>query len=83
MLSVMPSSLNAVSSKRFKLLFNDQEFNHKLSSGGVLYKSCPTPATLLKKRPWRRCFPASFAKHFKTNFYITTPVTASDLSNNF
>ena len=27
------------------------------------------PATLLKKRPWHRCFPVSFAKFLRTPFY--------------
>ena len=26
------------------------------------------PATLLKKRPWRRCFPVNFAKFLRTFF---------------
>ena len=28
------------------------------------------PATLLKKRPWHRCFPENFPKFLKTPFYI-------------
>ena len=28
------------------------------------------PATLFKKRIWRRCFPASFVKFLRTSFYI-------------
>ena len=27
-------------------------------------------ATLLKKRPWRRCFPVNFVKFLRTPFYI-------------
>ena len=27
-----------------------------------------TPATLLKKRPWQRCFPVNFAKFLRTPF---------------
>ena len=27
------------------------------------------PATLLKKRPWYRCFPVNFAKFSRTPFY--------------
>ena len=26
----------------------------------------PSPATLLKKRPWHRCFPMNFAKFLRT-----------------
>ena len=29
------------------------------------------PATLLKKRLWRRCFPVNFAKFLRTSFYRT------------
>ena len=29
-----------------------------------------SPATLLKKRPWHRCFPVNFAKFLKTHFCI-------------
>ena len=35
------------------------------------------PATLLKKRPWHRCFPVNFAKFLRTPFYITPLVAAS------
>ena len=28
------------------------------------------PATLLKKRPWHRCFPANFTKFVRTTFFI-------------
>ena len=35
------------------------------------------PATLLKKRPWHRCFPVNFAKLVRINFYRTPPLTAS------
>ena len=31
--------------------------------------------TLFKKRPWRRCFPANFAK-FKKNLLYRTPLLA-------
>ena len=30
------------------------------------------PATLLKKRPWHRCFPVNFAKFFRTPFLQNT-----------
>ena len=40
------------------------------------------PATLLKKRPWYRCFPVNFAKFFKnTLFKRTPPVGASEATN--
>ena len=29
-----------------------------------------SPATLLKKRPWHRCFPVNFVKFLRTPFYI-------------
>ena len=28
------------------------------------------PATLLKKRPWNRCFPVNFAKFLRTPFFL-------------
>ena len=28
-----------------------------------------SPATLLKKRPWHRCFPANFANYLRTPFF--------------
>ena len=38
------------------------------------------PPTLLKKRPWHRCFPVNLAKFAKnTCFYRTSPVAASGL----
>ena len=32
-----------------------------------------TPATLLKKRLWHRCFPVNFAKFLRTPFFIDNP----------
>ena len=41
--------------------------------------SCQRPATLLKKRPWHRCFPVNFAKIPKSIFsHKAPPVAASD-----
>ena len=34
---------------------------------------CLSPATLLKKRPWHRCFPLNFAKFLRTPFFYRTP----------
>ena len=31
------------------------------------------PATLLKKRPWHRCFPVNFAEFLRTPFHRTPP----------
>ena len=31
---------------------------------------CSRPATLLKKRLWRRCFPVNFTKFLRTPFFI-------------
>ena len=28
-----------------------------------------TPVTLLKKRPWHRCFPVNFVKFLRTSFF--------------
>ena len=36
--------------------------------GTVSARMCLRPATLLKKKPWHRCFPVSFAKFLKTSF---------------
>ena len=35
------------------------------------------PATLSKKRLWRRCFPVSFAKFVRTLFHRKPPMAAS------
>ena len=39
------------------------------------------PTTLLKKRPWHRCFPVNFAKFSRTLFCRTPPVAASTFCN--
>ena len=40
-----------------------------------------SPATLLKKKLWHRCFPVNFAKFLRTPFfYRTPPVIASDMT---
>ena len=39
--------------------------------------SCQRPATLLKKRPWHRCFPVNFAKFSKHLFHKNPPVPDS------
>ena len=36
-----------------------------------------SPATLLKKRLWHRCFPVNFSKFLRTPFYRTTLGAAS------
>ena len=37
------------------------------------------PATLLKKRLWRGCFPVNFAKFLTTPFYRIPPNVSEDL----
>ena len=37
----------------------------------------PRPPTLLKKRPWHRCFPVNFVKFLRTPFYRTPLVAVS------
>ena len=37
------------------------------------------PATLLKWRPWHKCFPGNFAKVLKNLFYRTPLVAASEI----
>ena len=32
-------------------------------------KGFPKPATLLKKRPWHKCFPGNFAKFLRILFF--------------
>ena len=32
----------------------------------------PRPSTLLKKRPWHKCFPANFVKFLRTPFLQNT-----------
>ena len=46
------------------------------------------PATLLKKRPWHRCFPVNFAKFLKNNFFTehfwtTASISLENLGNFF
>ena len=39
------------------------------------------PATVLKKRPWHRCFPVNFAKYLRTFFFAKQlRITVSDCS---
>ena len=47
--------------KTGKHLYQSPFFNKVASLG---------PATLLKKRPWHRCFPVNFAKFLRTPFSI-------------
>ena len=44
-----------------------------------LIKLQARPATLLKKRLWRRCFPVNFAKFLRTLFYRTPLVVVINL----
>ena len=37
-----------------------------------VYRSSQRPTTLLKKRPWHRCFPMNFAKFLRTPFLQNT-----------
>ena len=36
----------------------------------ISYSLIRRPATLLKKRPWHRCFPVNFVKFLRTHFCI-------------
>ena len=38
-----------------------------------------TPATLLKRRLWHRCFPANFAKLLRTFFFHRSPTVAASV----
>ena len=42
----------------------------KFTGKHLCENTCRRPATLLKKRLWRRCFPVNFAKFLRTLFYI-------------
>ena len=35
------------------------------------------PATLLKKKIWRTCFPVNFVKFFRATFFYRTPLVAA------
>ena len=54
----------------------EQGVYQKQASGGVLKNFAKFTgkhlrrATLLKKRPWNRCFPVNFAKFLRTPFFI-------------
>ena len=41
--------------------------------------TCLTPATLLKKILWDRCFPVNFAKFFRTHLFFRTPPVAATM----
>ena len=53
------------------VLRNIAKFTGKhLCQASFLIKLHAGPATLLKKRPWHRCFPRNFAKFLRTPFLI-------------
>ena len=56
------------------LLRNFAKFTEKHLRQSLFFnKSCLWPATLLKKRLWRRCFSVDFAKFLRTPF-LQTPL---------
>ena len=47
---------------RVSLLLSCRPFQKFLK----IHRKTPVPATLLKRRPWHRCFPVNFAKFLRT-----------------
>ena len=60
-------------SARIDVLRNFSKFTRKHLCQVLFYKkdAGPEPATLLKMRLWRRCFPINFAKFLRTPFHRT------------
>ena len=55
----------------FKVFFPYRSSRQRFSVKKVLVKKAfLSPATLLKKRLWHRCFPVNFAKFLRTPFII-------------
>ena len=56
------------------VLRNFAKFTGKHPCQGLFFNKVAglRPATLLKKRPWRRCFPVNFAKFLRTTFLQNT-----------
>ena len=54
------------------VLRNFTKFTEKHRSQSLFFNKVADlrPATLLKKRIWRRCFPVNFDKFLKTTFFI-------------
>ena len=54
------------------VLKNFPKFTGKHQRQGVFFNKVAglRPATLLKKRLWRRCFPANFTEFLRTSFFI-------------
>ena len=64
---------------KIKTAVNEKGPENRSSLPEVFRKKGVLPATLLKERPWHRCFPLNFVKFPKNIFsYRTPPMTASD-----
>ena len=76
------SSRPEVFSKK-DVLRNFTKFTGKHLCQSLFFKEVAglRPATLLKKRPWHRCFPVKFVKFLRTPFFTKhLRATASDCS---
>ena len=72
-------------SARKGVLRNFSKFTRKHLCQVLFYKKVagPEPATLLKMRLWRRCFPINFAKFLRTLFHRTPLKDCSSAIQNF
>ena len=70
--------IDSVSQKQPLEVFSEKRFSykfhkiHRKTSVPILFFNKVAglrPASLLKKRPWHRCFPLNFAKFLRTPFY--------------
>ena len=70
----MIRSSHRTSSVRKGILRNFAKFTGKHLRQSLFFNKVAglRPATLLKKRLWRRCFPVNFAKFLKTPFLQNT-----------
>ena len=64
------SSRPEVFCKKGVLKNSQNSQKNTFARASLLIKFQAAPATLLKKRPWHRCFPKNFAKFLRTHFFI-------------
>ena len=59
-----------------------QRYSVKMVFLEISQKSGLRYATLLKKRPWNKCFPVDFAEFLRTHFSYRTPPVAAFVALN-
>ena len=81
--------IDSVSQKQPLEVFSEKRFSykfhkiHRKTSVPILFFNKVAglrPASLLKKRPWHRCFPLNFAKFLRTPFLQNTPAWNANLN---